>query len=115
MTYLGLRKSVSAKRGNHAGLTKPGQLSQVKRIQLKTKYPDSRAVMPLSIRSRPLPFSNCLTYPEIGMLSKFDLTDFLSQEFIWCISMSDKMFYHPSKKRNCEIAIKSKAGSTFKI
>ena len=28
--YLGLHKSVSATRGNHTGLAKPGQLSQVK-------------------------------------------------------------------------------------
>ena len=36
--YLGLNKSVSAIRSNHTGLPKPGQLSQVKRIQPKTKY-----------------------------------------------------------------------------
>ena len=36
--YLGLHKSVSAARGTHTGLAKPGQLSQVKRIQPKTKY-----------------------------------------------------------------------------
>ena len=35
---LGFHKSVSATRGNNTGLAKPGQLSQVKRIQPETKY-----------------------------------------------------------------------------
>ena len=36
--YLGLHTSVSATSGTHTGLAKPGQLSQVKPIQPKTKY-----------------------------------------------------------------------------
>ena len=36
--YLGLRKSVSAARGNYIGLAKTGQLSEGEKIQPKTKY-----------------------------------------------------------------------------
>ena len=36
--YLGLHKLFSATRGNHSDLAKPGQLSQVKRIQPQIKY-----------------------------------------------------------------------------
>ena len=72
--YLGLHKSVSATRGNHTGLAKPVQLSQLKQIQPKTKYTCIKSpdfiprqqcfytfVRSLSfIPSRPLPFGNCL-------------------------------------------------------
>ena len=109
--YLGLRKSVSATRGNHTGLAKPGQMSQVKQIQPKTEYTCKKVpnfipreqscytiVRALSfILSRSLLCSNCLkpvngkkfTCPKIRLFSEFDLTDSLSREFI-CF-----MFYHP--------------------
>ena len=41
--YLSLQNSVSATTGNHIGLAKPGQLSQVKQIQSKTKYTRNRS------------------------------------------------------------------------
>ena len=111
--YLGLHKSVSTTRGNYTGLGKPGQLSQVKGIQPKTKYTckESPKFIPRQQSFYTIVYSApffCLTYAKARLLSKFDLTDFLSREFIWCMSMYDKMFYHPSRKQNGEIAMNSK-------
>ena len=68
--YVGLHKSVSATRGKHTGLAKPGQLS---RIQPKTKYtrkespifiPRQQSCYTIVYSFKSLAFNDCLTYPE---------------------------------------------------
>ena len=77
---LGLHKSVSAARGTHTGLSKSDQLSQVKRIQRKTKYthknsPNSIPRQQIKTFATEQLSQTCerekFTYPKIRLLSKF--------------------------------------------
>ena len=69
--YLGLHKSVSAARGTHTGLSKSDQLSQVKRIQCKTKYTHKNAPNSIPRQQIKTFATEKFTYPKIRLLSKF--------------------------------------------